>query len=64
MIKTYRIQIHHRDPVKVQWRFLGQHGAQWYEVLDWGSGDPLEFPTVSEAEEWIDKARRKAGDYA
>jgi hypothetical protein len=55
--KSYRINIHHRLPVRVQWRYLGQHGARWFEQLDWATGDPIEFATVEEAEEWIRKRR-------
>lgn len=61
MRKAYRLSISQTHPVRIQWRILGQHGGRWYDVLDWGSGDPIEFLEVSDAQDWIQQTMRKAG---
>lgn len=49
--KAYRVVL--TTPVTVQWRYRGQHGAQWWDVVDFSSGQPVVFDTVPQAQEWI-----------
>lgn len=49
--RAYRVVL--TQPITVQWRYRGQHGAQWYDQIDFASGDPVTFDTVPQAQEWI-----------